>query len=472
MKSLFHVLCVFAAVGVSLSSCAVGQASPAGGNWKTVATPFRPVNVTALGGTIWVCGADEMIMSSGDGGKTWETKHQNPNGEILLNISFVDEKVGQAAGTGGLLLSTVDSGQTWKSHHAPDSIRGFSFADAANGIAIVSDSSQLPRADLPPGTVSVAGTVKITRDGGDHWEDLAALSSDELRPYKVTLSVAALDSSHYLMLRRQPDVEDAFVVTKDGGKSWKLVHMQNDASNRVLARSVCTHQGEYWGFGMELVHREKGGGYGVPLTIHSRDGETWIHGVHGPSEFEACNSQGCYLWDGALEMLYGEREQFWAVPQDGSLSNRWAVGGNTACTVDTALKCSATALTEKPQPRPEQTTVLGGIFLADGCLECPVEPITPDSPGKPSMSRAQATIKVHRDGSVADVSVRYPNRRISDIIANQLSKWLFEPAHNSGTTVEVSKDVSILLMCAGFPGRPETDSCTLHSSNEFSRPSQ
>jgi len=417
-----------------------------------------------------------MIMSSGNGGATWETKHQNPDGEVLLNISFVDEKVGQAAGTGGLLLSTVDGEQTWKSHHAPDSIRSFSFADAANGIAIVSDSSQLPKADLPPGTVSVAGTVKITRDGGDHWEDVVALSSNELRPYTLTLSVAALDESHYLILRRQPDVEDGFVVTTDGGKSWKLVHMQNDVSNRVLARSVFTHQGEYWGFGMELVHREKGGGYGVPLTIHSKDGETWIHGVRGPHEFEGCNSQGCYLWDGVLEMLYGERERFWVVPQDGSLSNRWAVAGNTACTVDTALKCSATTLTENPQPYPGQTTthaiVLGGNYFADGCLVCRVEPITPDSPGKPSMSRVQAMIKVHRDGSVADVSVKYPNKRISDIIANQLSKWLFEPAHNSGATVEVSKDVSILLMCAGFPGRPETDSCTLHSSNEFSRRSQ
>ena len=58
--------------------------------------------------------------------------------------------------------------------------------------------------------------------------------------------MTALDNTHFLMLRRQPNVEDAFVVTNDGGKFWKVVHMQNDASNRVMARTVFNHQGEYW----------------------------------------------------------------------------------------------------------------------------------------------------------------------------------------------------------------------------------
>jgi hypothetical protein len=283
-----------------------------------------------------------------------------------------------------------------------------------------------------------------------------------------------LDSARYLMLRRQPNVEDAFVVTKDGGKSWKLVHMQNDASNRVMARTVFIHQGEYWGFGHELVHREKGGGYGVPLTIHSKDGETWAHGVRGPNEFGACTAQGCYMWDGAVEVLYGEHEQFWALPQDGSLSDKWAIVGNMACTVNGTLKCSTAAVTDKPQPRAEGTiyTSASNAHFADGCLDCSVEPIVPDSPGSRSMSRVQASVTVHRDGSVANVSVSGPSKRVSGIIVEQLSRWLFEPAHNGGGTIEAKKDVSMLLMCAGLPGQPETDRCTLHSSDEFSKPTQ
>jgi photosystem II stability/assembly factor-like uncharacterized protein len=86
-----------------------------------------------------------MILSSKDGGATWETKHQNPDGEVLLDISFVNEKVGHAAGTGGLLLSTDDGGQTWKSHVAPGAVRAFSFADAVNGIAVIGEGQPSSR---------------------------------------------------------------------------------------------------------------------------------------------------------------------------------------------------------------------------------------------------------------------------------------------------------------------------------------
>jgi hypothetical protein len=434
--------------------------------------PFRPVNVTAIGGMLFVCGADEMILSSKDNGVTWEIKHQNADGEVLLSIAFVDEKVGYAAGTNGLLLTTADGGESWKTHNTPDSIRNLAFADASNGIAVFSDRAHSPKVGLPPGTTSVEGSVKITHDGGDHWDDMAALNSNELRPFTEVLSIAALDKTHFLMLRRQPNVEDALVVTNDGGKYWKLVHMQNDASNRVMARTLFAHQGEYWTFGMELVHREKGGGYGVPLVMHSKDGETWIHGNRGPNEFEACTAQGCYLWDGTLEVFYGEHEQFWALPQDGTLSEKWAISGATVCTVNSTLRCASATPTEKPQPHPEgvvHASVSNGHF-AEGCLECRVEPIVPDNPGTRSMSRVQASITIHRDGSVADVSVKSPSKRMNDLIADQLSKWLFEPTHRGGSTIEVKSDISMVLMCAGFPGRPETDRCSLHSPQEFSRP--
>ncbi|MGA7629289.1 MAG: YCF48-related protein [Terriglobales bacterium] len=447
-------------------------------NWSTMSPPFRPVNVAASGGAIWVCGADEMILSSRDGGGTWETKHEKRDGEVLLNISFVNGEVGHAAGTDGLLLSTDDGGQSWKKHTAPGSVRAFSFADSTNGIAVLSNGSPQPsRGSLDQARV-IDGVAKITQDGGDHWEDVTALDSDELRPFAQILAVAALDSSHYLMLRRQPNVEDVFVVTKDGGKSWKLDRPQNDATNRALPRMVLVHQGEYWAFGEELIHRGKGGGYSVPLVLHSKDGETWTHGVNGAEEFTTCNAQGCYLWDGAVESLYGEHEQFWSLPQDGSLSEKWAIAGTTACTVGSTLKCGHATISDKPAERSEPPG--GIIFLspshphfADGCLECGVDGIVPDSAGPPSMRPVHASVMVRRDGTVANVSVDHPSsKRLTNIIADQLSKWLFEPTHSGVETIEAKKDISMYLMCSGIPGRPETDRCTLHPSDEFSRPGQ
>jgi len=417
-----------------------------------------------------------MILTSKDGGATWETKHNNPDGEVLLNISFVDEHVGHAAGTGGILLSTEDGGKTWKKHIAPGSVRAFSFADATYGIAVIGGGNDNSRGTGADQAVHTHGTVVITRDGGEHWEDIAFIDSPELLPFSQTLAVATLDGTHFLMLQKEPGAEEIFVVTKDGGKAWEVVDPQNDSTNHALPSMVFAHQGEYWAFGYELVHREKGGGYGVPLTLHSKDGETWTHGVAGPKEFDSCNSQGCYMWDGAVESLYGDHEVFWATPQDGSLSKKWAIADGSACTISgSVLKCGRAAITEKPLDKPEGP---GGIIsinpsnqrLQDDCIDCNVEALPPDDRTvPPSMKPVHASITVRRNGTVSKVSVDYSPSRLTDEISGQLSQWLFEPAHKGSDTVESKKDVSLLLLCSGFPGRTETNRCTLHRSDEFSR---
>lgn len=325
--------------------------------WSKASIPVPITNVTAVGNVFWACGADETIASSADGGNTWNVAHQSPGSGTLLNIAFVDDKVGHAAGADGRLLATTDGGETWTQHDVGGKIWVFSFADASNGIAVIGGRRSLPRRGWWGESTLMSGTVRLTHDGGDHWEDISALSSDELRPFTFVLAVAALDSTHYVMIREHPDVEDAYVVTGDGGKSWKIVHQREDATNRELARWVSVHGGEYWAFGMELVHREAGGGYGVPLTLHSKDGEKWTHGVNGGlHEYGGCNSQGCYMWDGTIETLYSEHEGYWALPQDGSMSvSKWAITEKRACTVGTHLECGPAVATKEPQPRPEGT---------------------------------------------------------------------------------------------------------------------
>ena len=458
----------------SLACFAGDQDSPTTNVWKIVNLPSRPVNITAEGTTIWVCGVDETIASSKDGGATWQTTHQSPDGEVVFVIAFVNDRVGHAAGTGGLLLSTDDGGQTWKRHIAPGAVRAFSFANATDGIAVISDGSSHRRPASFDQVAPMDGVVKITHDGGDHWDDIVAVNSEELRPFVQTLAVAAIDNLHFLMLRRQPEVQDVFIFTKDGGKSWKLGRPRNDATNRELPDMVFVHASEYWALGYELVHREKGGGYGVPLVLHSKDGEAWTHGAAGPKEFTSCSSRGCYLWDGAVEVLYGEKEQFWSLPQDGSLGKRWAIAENNGCTISGNLKCGRATITEKPLDQPEGRGVVissssDDQTVAEGCVECHFEAVAPEHSGPPSVQRIQASIKIRRNGTVASVSAVYlPSQRMSDEISSQLSKWLFEPTHKGANTVEATKDVSLVLMCAGFPDRPETNRCILHSASEFS----
>jgi hypothetical protein len=426
-----------------------------------VSVPFSAASITAVGNVFWVCGADEMIASSSDGGSTWQLKHQSRGGEVLLNIAFVNDKVGHAAGTGGRLLTTTDGGKSWKMHNAGESVWMFSFADASNGIAVIGGNRDVPSGLTWGGPTLMDGPVKLTHDGGDHWQDITALTSNELRPFTLVLAVAALDSSHYLMIRRQSQIEDAFVVTQDAGKSWELVHMQNDATNRVLARWLFVHQGEVWAFGMELVHRDTSGGYGVPLTLHSRDGETWVHGVRGSNEFGGCNSQGCYMWDGTVETLYGEREQYWALPQDGSLSPfKWAIAGDHACTITTTTECGPALATEQPQPRSNRPAgspqlVQTGTMrppapafragLPEGCVQCTLDPI-PWKLQQRSVLWVIAKLHIGPGGDVKDVALSQRLEVLGPPITQQLSQWRFKP---SSDRTEETKDVRLVVQC-GF----------------------
>jgi hypothetical protein len=305
-----------------------------------------------------------------------------------MHVAFVNDKVGNAAGKGGLLLSTTNGGKTWTPHNAGDDVLTFSFADARNGIALIGPAGEVNRsASALYGyqRSPLEGAVKLNHDGGEHWDNIPALNFEEFKPFTRVVAVAALDASHYVMIRNQGAIEDVFVVTQDGGKSWKLVHQRNDATNREFAKYVFAHNGEYWGFGTEMVNRQSGGGSSVPLAIHSKDGEIWVHASNRPEQFGGCNAEGCYMWDGAVVSLYGEHEQYWTLPQDGSLSATWAIAGNCACTIDTTIECGPVIPADKPQPRRYGLPRSAGkpykvlnLPFADDCVSCGVKVIRLD----------------------------------------------------------------------------------------------
>jgi photosystem II stability/assembly factor-like uncharacterized protein len=315
--------------------------------WVDVHPPLKPTGIAAISGTFWLCGSDETIASSSDGGATWKVRHKKPGGSTLHSITFVDEKVGHAAGQDGLLLSTADGGATWaNSKLGSETVQALSFADALNGIVAASNhrgNVGMGMLDEVQGAPILNSHVMVTHDGGQHWEDIDAFRTNaDLRPYTELLSVAALDAVHFLIGVRQPQVAVGYAVTTDAGKTWKLVQVDN-----VYATRVFVHEGEYWAFGIEYLDRQKGGGYGAPVSLHSKDGEVWIHGVRGPREFWTCNPQGCYVSDGLLVDLYGAHEKFWVLPRDGSMTKTWAIAGNRACTVSGTAKCAAATLTDQ-----------------------------------------------------------------------------------------------------------------------------
>ncbi|HEX8502518.1 MAG TPA: YCF48-related protein [Pyrinomonadaceae bacterium] len=61
----------------------------------------------------WAVGANGIILSTGDGGRTWRPQASGV-GDDLFDVKFFDESEGWAVGSGGTMLHTTDGGATWK----------------------------------------------------------------------------------------------------------------------------------------------------------------------------------------------------------------------------------------------------------------------------------------------------------------------------------------------------------------------
>jgi len=418
-------------------------------HWTQVQLPFRPVSIAASGDAMWVCGTNESIASSSDGGVSWQVKHQRQFGEVLLAISFVDSKVGFAAGTNGMLLSTGDGGRTWAPHQAGSTITQFSFADALHGIA------------------EIGGLVKLTEDGGESWRELGAMQSDaKVHPFSEVESLAALDAKHFAVALHQPQGENIILSTVDGGSNWVPLHIENTFAGTLLVRDQ-----KYWAFGIEYLGREHnpGGGYSVPVTLYSTDARSWQHGIRATNEFNGCTTQGCFLPRGVIEVLFGDTEKIFSLPQDVRTTENWALAEGRVCTVSNQLLCGSAIDSDSPQPEPENVGSLtlqaqGDKPIVNGCIDCHFAPIKldPDLPARPFvLNDVKVLVNVKRDGTVGDVTVTgVPGKRLAQEISDQVSGWLIAPKHDGGNTVQAVYELHFHLTCfPGFPGNPASASC-------------
>lgn len=168
------------------TSILAGQDRPSSG-WHSSDLTFRVLNITSEGNLLWVCGTDETIAVSSDGGAHWKAKHEKVDGGLLLNIDFADSKFGYAAGAGGLILTTEDGGETWVSRPGmTETILQVSFSDPQHGL------------------IRTPSSLLFTTDGGSHWSTVSAgQNSENIKEFPHTFSLVALDNSHMaVMLKR------------------------------------------------------------------------------------------------------------------------------------------------------------------------------------------------------------------------------------------------------------------------------
>jgi Photosynthesis system II assembly factor YCF48 len=395
--------------------------------WRTVSLPARALNIMENNGSIWVCGADELIAVSADGGKTWTTKHTVKNGRLLLSLGFADKQFGYAAGTGSTILITNDGGDTWNPINVPSqTVYQASFSDQKHGII------QTPR------------TIYTTIDGGANWNPVQIdLSSEQLKGFNYVLTVLAADGNHMaIVLSEGNSSANAYklLLTKDGGSTWNVSDIPSTGLNRLVA-----HDREYWFAGMEVIEKDKpGGGYGVPLVMHSPDGEKWTHLTRwSKHEFSECNSQGCLYWDGAgVQLPPATPPKFWSFAPEKAVTAKWAIADGSICSVGSDLRCTSVTETQtmppyldtsSPIPPPNAAPPLDAP-TAQGlqCLTCDFERImvTPDYQGV-----AEVELKLHigQNGLVEQAEiVRATNPGVGERLATSARNWIFLPFVKDG----------------------------------------
>jgi len=406
-------------------------------DWQTVVTPARPLNITANHGVFWVCGTDEYIGKSSDGGKTWNTVHSAKGGQVLLTIGFANEQLGYAAGTEGLMV-TKDGGATWSPMPSPGRvIYQAAFADEKHGL------------------IQTPHSVDVTSDGGTTWTPVKLDYPDDSGQgkYSYVLMLVAVDAQHMAIVTSVGNASyfaEKSIMTADG-THWAPVEIPSTS-----ATSLAAIHGEYWFAGTEVINKDKpGGGYGVALVMHSKDGQNWTHFPRWTDkEFSSCNATGCLYWDGAgVEFPPGAAPVYWKFAAEKAVTAKWAVAADGICSVGADLKC-APLTRSATLPSYDQTSSPIPTRLAPPSLDAPATQglqcilcdtdrviVTDDYAG---LAEVDLALTIGANGVVSDVQVDHATKpEIGERVASEARNWVFVPYEKEGVIHPVQTHINV-----------------------------
>jgi len=405
--------------------------------WKFVDAGLRALNITiGPNQSIWVCGPNETIGVSSDGGDHWTKKHAKEDGATLLNITFANDHFGYAFGTAGVVVITTDAGATWQPLKSNvGTILQASFSDEKHGM------------------VRTRKALLFTTDGGVTWQPVSSGQNEkELKRFPYTFSLVVLNDQHMAVHIGEGQYgESAFLTSSDGGKSWKFLDIPSVGISSLLA-----YGGQYWAIGHEVVGKDKpGGGYAVPMALTSTDGETWEHSKHEISGCkmegcDACGTAGCLASNGIVAQVFPQTTTYFEFPANKEMTSKWAATDTRVCFVGKELQCGPlkpvtvpknfnAPVPPVPLPAPLGAPERAGIV----CLACELEPVYLDDKVTGPF-RLKMILDLNENGTVKDVTVLdAPSLSLKEKIEAAAQQWLFEPTLKDGFAVKVKLNTTV-----------------------------
>jgi len=407
-------------------------------DWHAKDLPFRVLNTTSVGPSLWICGTNEAIAVSSDAGEHWQVKHQTTDGAVLLNIGFASDKFGYAAGTGGLLFTTEDGGETWSQRSTgSDTILQISFSDPKHGL------------------IRTFTSLLFTLDGGAHWAVVSAdQNTDEIKHFPYTFSLVALDSSHMAIMMKQGAAQyegQGFLTTEDSGQSWRFSTIPN-----VTLYSFLRVQGKYWTVGTEVIHKDQpGGGYAVPVALYSSDGSKWEHTSNDLSACKlqmcvACTTEGCLSANGMIAEFFSDKTSYKEFSSNRELTPKWAAASSAICFVGNGLRCTGLKPVVKPNSgeNPLPTAVGPGPLGAPAaqgphCIICSMDRIFIDKKAQGAYT-IKLELEIAKNGIVRTALAEgAPTPEVKSRLEQQAQEWIFEPYLKDGVGVDVKLNTSV-----------------------------
>ena len=174
-----------------------------GKSWQKRATGVNDqlTSIRVVGESAWITGHAGVILNSADARHTWTRQTTNVT-QPLERLYFADALHGWAVGWVGTMLRTSDGGKNWeliKSPAAQWSLNSVYFRDDKNGWA-----------------VGFAGQILRSRDGGATW----AVQESPVRSWLMSILFETPNRGWIAS-------DDGFLVSEDGGETWKPVTFEN-----------------------------------------------------------------------------------------------------------------------------------------------------------------------------------------------------------------------------------------------------